>query len=402
LVAKARKAFADVKADAKTPARELDEAIMLPIRRILGKTKWVFVSPDGDLNLVPLGALRDESGHWLVERYSFNYLTSGRDLLQGQNIDEPEQAGEPAIFFGNANFGEKKLGRRRFVQRDNEAPAAGPRATDLSRVKFVPLAGTAGEVAAIEKKIPGSRLFLGEKATETEVKSVKHPRILHLATHGFFLPDKPSRTNAEDDPSAMRIDNPLVRSGLALAGANTLRSGEEDGVLTAFEAAGLDLYGTKLVVLSACETGIGEARSGEGVYGLRRALAMAGAETTVMSLWQVDDLATRDLMVGYYDRLLAGGGRVESLRQSALTLKARPGYDHPFFWASFIVSGDGTALSGKLVPPGPPPVNPGARGCACEMPGAGNSELPTSSGLTAIGAILALWARRKRSTMCKA
>lgn len=400
LVATARKAFSNVKADPKAAARSLDEAVMSPVRRVLGKTKWLFVSPDGDLNLVPLGALRDESGHWLIDSYSFTYMTSGRDLLQGQSIDEPEQPGEPAIFFGNADFGEKKLGRRRFIQRDREAPASGARAIDLSRISFTPLAGTAGEVTAIEKKIPGARVFLGENATESQVKAVKHPRILHLATHGFFLPDKSSATNSEDDPAAQKIDNPLVRSGLALAGANHLRSGEEDGVLTAFEAAGLDLYGTKLVVLSACETGVGEARSGEGVYGLRRALAMAGAETTVMSLWQVDDLATRDLMVGYYDRLLAGGGRAESLRQSALGVKSRPGYEHPFYWASFIVSGDGTALSGKLIPPGPTPVAPGPRGCSCDVPGTTNSELLETSKIAAIGAIVAMWLRRRRSVMC--
>lgn len=400
LVSSSRAALSDVKADPKVAARALDEAVMLPLRRVLGKAKWLFVSPDGDLNLVPLGALRDETGKWLIDTHSFTYLTSGRDLLQGQSVDEPEQAGEPAIFFGNADFGEKKLGRRRFVQRDREAPAAGARAIDLSRMIFTPLAGTAGEIAAIEKKIPGARVFLGENATEAQVKSIKHPRILHLATHGFFLPDKPSPANAEDDPVAERIDNPLVRSGLALAGANHLRSGEEDGVLTAFEAAGLDLYGTKLVVLSACETGIGEARSGEGVYGLRRALAMAGAETTVMSLWQVDDLATRDLMVGYYDRLLAGGGRAESLRQAALGVKSRPGYEHPFYWASFIVSGDGTALSGKLIAPEPSPVAPGPRGCACAVPGTGNSEIPDSSMMMAMGTMLALWIQRKRSGLC--
>lgn len=398
LVATARKALSDVKADPNAAAHALDDSVMLPIRRVLGKTKWVFVSPDGDLNLVPLGALRDDSGHWLIDSYSFTYLTSGRDLLQGQAVDEPEQPGEPAVFFGNADFGEKKLGRRRFVQREREAPAAGARAIDLSRMKFGPLAGTAGEIAAIEKKIPGARVLLGENATETQVKSIKHPRILHLATHGFFLPDKPSLVDKEEDPAAERIDNPLVRSGLAFAGANHLRSGEEDGILTAFEAAGLDLYGTKLVVLSACETGVGEARSGEGVYGLRRALAMAGAETTVMSLWQVDDLATRDLMVGYYDRLMAGGGRVESLRQAALGVKSRPGYEHPFYWASFIVSGDGTALSGKLIPPGPPPVAPGFRGCACEVPGTANSEVPASTFMAAITTILTLWRRRKIAT----
>lgn len=399
LVAQARASFADVKSDPKSHARKLDEAIMEPVRQVLGKTQWLFVSPDGDLNLVPFGALRDEYGRWLLDAFAFTYLTSGRDLLLGETIDEPKEPGAPAVFFGNPDFGEKKLGRRRFAQRENEAPARGARPVDLTRVKFAPLAGTAAEVAAIEKKVPGAQVFLTDKATESEVKAIKHPRILHLATHGFFLPDKPSATNQDEDAAAFRTDNPLVRAGLALSGANLLRSGDEDGVLTAFEAAGLDLYGTKLVVLSACETGVGEARSGEGVYGMRRALAMAGAETTVMSLWPVDDAGTRDLMVGYYDRLMAGGGRAESLRQAALALKARPGYEHPFYWASFIVSGDGTALSGKQIPPGPPPVMPGSRGCACEVPMTANSEMQAPY-VVLVGALFGLraWRRRNRTS----
>src|SRR5205085_5531103 len=139
-------------------------------------------------------------------------------------------------------------------------------------------------------------------------------------------------------------------------------AGGEDGVLTALEAAGLDLWGTKLVVLSACETGLGDVRSGEGVYGLRRALVLAGSETQVMSLWQVSDAATRDLMVEYYKRLQAGEGRTEALRQVQLAMiKSRPqgasggaqrglsgemktqtieDRSHPFYWASFIQSGD--------------------------------------------------------------
>ena len=167
-------------------------------------------------------------------------------------------------------------------------------------------------------------------------------------------------------------ENPLLRSGLALAGVNQHQSGAgEDGVLTALEAAGLDLWGTKLVVLSACETGLGEVKNGEGVYGLRRALVLAGSESQVMSLWQVSDAATRDLMAAYYQRLQAGEGRTEALRkvqlvmiksgaQSATLGQARgtekgqstqsEDRSHPFYWASFIQSGDWRNLDGSDSP----------------------------------------------------
>lgn len=401
VVTEARNTWSEPKKDPKPAARKLDELILRPLRRAIGKTPWVFVSPDGDLNLVPFAALRDESQHWLIDAYSFTYLTSGRDLLLGETIDEPAEPGLPAVFFGNPDFGEKKLGKRRFAQRDNEAPARGARATDMSRIKFTPLMGTAQEISVIEKKVPGAQTFVADKATEAELKAVKHPRILHLATHGFFLPDKPSASHPDEDAAAFRTDNPLVRAGVALSGANLLRSGDEDGVLTAFEAAGLDLYGTKLVVLSACETGVGQARSGEGVYGLRRALAMAGAETLVMSLWPVDDVGTRDLMAGYYDRLMAGGGRVESLRQAALEIKSRPEYEHPNYWASFIASGDGTTLSGKQIPPGPPAVIRGPRGCACVIHEESNSDIPYS-GLMLTGMAMAfVRVSRRRASVCK-
>jgi CHAT domain-containing protein len=198
--------------------------------------------------------------------------------------------------------------------------------------------------------MPGLKILRGDQATEGALKKVRGPRILHLATHGFFLPDEPPPQPADDaraDGAAMvpgaagppPQENPLLRSGLALAGANKLRSGNEDGILTALEASGLDLWGTKLVVLSACETGVGKVTNGEGVYGLRRALVIAGAESLVMTLWQVDDLATRDLMAGYYARLGAGKGRGTALRDTQLAIAAQGKYAHPYFWASFLSAG---------------------------------------------------------------
>jgi CHAT domain-containing protein len=134
-----------------------------------------------------------------------------------------------------------------------------------------------------------------------------------------------------------------------LAGANKHQGGNgEDGILTALEAAGVNLWGTKIVVLSACETGLGEVRNGDGVYGLRRALVLAGAESQVMSLWKVDDIVTRDLMVDYYTHLQAGDGRAAALRQVQLQMlrNVRKNRTHPYFWASFIQSGDWRPITG--------------------------------------------------------
>ena len=189
---------------------------------------------------------------------------------------------------------------------------------------------------------------------------------MYLSSSHFFLARAGLDLGVKTTPG-IRRENPFIRSGLALAGANK-RDGKdgEDGILTALEASGLDLWGTKLVVLSACETGLGEVKNGEGVYGLRRALVLAGSESQVISLWQVSDEATRDLMVAFYKKLQAGEGRtaalsavqLEMLRSNdqtqagngrGLTVGSGSKRDrsHPFFWASFIQSGDWRSMSGQ-------------------------------------------------------
>ena len=175
---------------------------------------------------------------------------------------------------------------------------------DLQSIAFDPLPGTAKEAAALEEQGGKAvKVFLGSKATEVELSQVRSPRVLHLATHGFFLPEIElgKQTNPRQQPSEIpkaELKNPMYRSGLALAGAQrTLRawSGgepppmENDGVVTAEEVGGLKLNGTWLVVLSACDTGLGEARAGEGVMGLRRGFIQAGAQNLLMTLWPVLD-----------------------------------------------------------------------------------------------------------------
>jgi CHAT domain-containing protein len=222
------------------------------------------------------------------------------------------------------------------------------------------LPGTYSEGEAIAALL-GVRAWLGPAALEGVLKTARRsPRILHLATHGFFLPDQPQASMTPgsgvlDDPGGGpgRLagglpENPMLRSGLALAGANTwLRSGDlpevaEDGLLTAEDVRGLDLWATELVVLSACETGLGEIHVGEGVFGLRRAFVLAGARTLVMSLWRVPDEQTQELMEDFYRRLLDGQGRAEALREAQLAMKAK--YPDPYFWGAFICQGDPSPL----------------------------------------------------------
>lgn len=333
--------------DVKQLARLLDRSLMQPVRRLLGDTRKVFISPDGALNLIPFGALVDEQDHYLIDRYTFTYLTSGRDLLRGYNHFAVRQ---PPLVIANPLFGGGQAGGTGQSTGRDEAE----RPKGAARANFAPLYGTeeeAREVAALLKVVP----LTGAKATEAALKGVSGPGILHIATHGYFEPyQEPETKRAEAfDPfrslsqfrAVEESKAPLLRSGLALAGANRSDSrGGEDGILTALEAAGLDLWGTKLVVLSACETGLGDVQLGEGVYGLRRSFMLAGAESAVMSFWKVDDETTRDLMVQYYKRLLGGEGRSEALRQVQLKSLSDAVRSHPYYWASFIHLGNWQSL----------------------------------------------------------
>jgi len=320
-IAEFRAALADpVRAAARDLARKLDETLMRPVRTRLGDTRTLYVAPDGALNLIPLGALVDETGSYLLERYTINYLASGRDLL---DLGRNDPARGPAVIIADPVFDAKDAGN------PQSTDGSSRRSIDFRSFKFDRLPGTAAEAQALKSVLPDASVLTGTAATETAAKKIAGPRILHIATHGFFLEDLPG--NAED---------PMLRSGLVFAGVNALSSAEDDGVLTALEASNLDLRGTKLVVLSACETGLGEVKNGEGVFGLRRAFVVAGAETLLMSLWQVADEATKDLMTSYYNRLSRGESRSEALRQTQLAMLKDPKTAHPFFWAAFISSGE--------------------------------------------------------------
>ena len=206
------------------------------------------------------------------------------------------------------------------------------------------------------------RLLVEQEARSNAVQQAKAPTVLHIASHAFFLPDQEQENNgvSSDDEiraglqgdsglntSALSGESPLLRSGIALAGANRVsqrKAGEEgdDGYLTALEVAQLDWKGTELVVISACESGKGDIRAGEGVYGLKRAIAVSGARSSLLSLWKVDDRATAAFMRSYYKNLKSGKGRAEALAITQIEFRNHriPMWRHPYVWAAFQLSGD--------------------------------------------------------------
>ncbi|MCD4785833.1 MAG: tetratricopeptide repeat protein [Candidatus Eremiobacteraeota bacterium] len=348
--------------------RRIYELVIAPIRKAIGENKTIYIAPDGDLNLIPFDALQDETGHYLVEKYKLNYISSGRDLLRWEG---KATAGNETFIIADPDFdmsGSDRASAARGILSEGRKVAIdrGGRSIDLTQAKWNRLPGTRKEAEEIKKIIRGEKMveYLDKSALEEVVKSIKSPTRLHIATHGFFLEDLDDtillksgmeRSLRMDSRGGafgripIKMENPLLRSGLVLAGANRLGreklpEGCGDGILTALEISGMNLRGTDLVVLSACETGVGKTHRGEGVFGLRRAFQLAGARTVVMSLWSVPDKQTQELMVDYYGRIKNGEGKSKALRNTMLSIiqerRKKSGASHPFFWASFISVGE--------------------------------------------------------------
>jgi len=301
------------------------------------------------INHVPFAALVDGNGKYLIESQKIRLVTGGRDLLHLPN----SHAGTGVAIFADPDY---ELSA-------TKAPAGVPLRGGWKKLEHTRT--EANGIAAILKVSPFGevKLSLGADATEANVKKVHSPRILHLATHGTFV--QRSSNSSEADllaPSTrqMAAVNPLLRSAIILAGANTIVPPgikAEDGILTADEAAFLDLAGTDLVVLSACESGLGDPSSGEGVLGLRRAFFHAGVRSVVASLFAIPDKETSELMSAFYRGIAAGKGKASALHEAQLgALNARRGKDgklpaHPLFWAGFALVGEGDEIPSALSPP---------------------------------------------------
>jgi CHAT domain-containing protein/Tfp pilus assembly protein PilF len=335
----------------RTALQHLDALLIGPMRDQLTEVSHLIFAPDGKLNLVPFEALIDSQGHYELERYLVSYLSSGRDLLR---LAAHRASRSPAVIVAGPDYGPLP-----------SHPAPGT-------VAFQPLPGTHAEAADLGRYF-STPPVTDKQATKEALAALVGPTILHVATHGFYARD-PGTTRAPGagGPSAppstaftsrgMYVDmdggmsppppssdpaEGLDRSGLAMAGANQ----GAGGIVTAREIAGFDWWGTQLVVLSACQTGVGAVPSGDGVYGMRRALVLAGAESQVVSLWNVNDALARVLMRDYYDELARGTGRAEALRSAKLHMLHQPRYAHPYYWAAFIPAGNWRPLDKDTIRP---------------------------------------------------
>jgi tetratricopeptide (TPR) repeat protein len=304
--------------DDARPGQLLRAAVFDKVVPFLGGRTRLLLAPDGELARLPFEVLPTaQAGARVIDEYEISYLTTGRDVIRfGGNGGHAASA---PVVLANPDFNLSLEG------------STGPAPQDVKpgrRFVFEPLPEAVSEGKCVAQKL-GVEPWLGAAASKSRLLGCRSPRILHLATHGYFRPCTPA-------------ENPMLRSGLALAGANTwLPTDQRDkGLLTAEDVTGLDLRDTELVVLSACDTGRGTVRVGEGVVGLRRSFVLAGARTLVMSLWRVRDRKTSEIMKNFYEGLLAkpGQGCASALRSAQLSLRDK--HSDPLYWGAFICQGD--------------------------------------------------------------
>lgn len=337
------------KTDREEGTRKLFSILFAPIKDSIKDSSHILVTPDHLIGLAPLSLLFDAaSSDWSTPLIS--YLTSSRELLEQDDASECHGI----VVFADPDFSAD-------IDRLSGS-ATGPL---TNRGGFSPLPGTRSESEKIVELFDDVTELLDEEATVDALYGLCSPTVLHIATHGLFEPMEHTERKSSFDLLQLNDEllfvtgtsdeafvHPMFFSGLALAGANKSGDGSTPGIITAQQIAGINLSGTQLVVLSACETGVGRAGFGEELAGLRRAIAIAGAASQVTSLWKVDDEATAALMSHFYRFLSSGQGRIEALKHAQQAIQTDPNHpewEHPFYWATFVLSGAWSAMNEYLV-----------------------------------------------------
>lgn len=355
LISNAVSSIESLSVESQSYLAQLYTSVVKPIYSSIVEFDVWFLSPDAEMNRIPFAALRDRMDHkYLSEVVDLRILTTGRELLAGSSARSTD-VGSPLVV-ADPEFGmiaETLPQTRRPSEDDSVATLRSP---DLSKnFYWNRLEATAKEGEFVNGLI-GGHLLTRDRATPNAVKSYGPASVLHLATHAFYLPDSSQlntdrfATNVDKSSESDFVQSnvsgslgPLLRSGIALAGANHPDTRiDDDGYLTALEVAQLDWQGNDLVVISACESGKGDVKVGEGVYGLKRAIAVSGARSSLLSLWKVDDAATAAFMKTFYKYLASGLGKSESLLKAQADFRSHPVplWREPYVWAAFQLSGD--------------------------------------------------------------
>lgn len=304
----------------------------------LANVNTIYLSVDGVYNQLNPETFMMKDGSFLIDKYTFYNVSNTKDLAINAATERPSYKMYTATLIGNPKF----------KQQTEENGTASLSRGGTNKVSSVePLPGAEKEVKELSTFLTEQKwqpqTFLLDKATESKVKDMESPRIFHVATHGFFM--QKDIVNSDNlDQKDKPADNPLLKAGLLFVGADELLSenniyqfNKKDGILTAYEAMNLNLDNTELVVLSACETGLGEVKSGEGVYGLQRSFLVAGAQNIIMTLFKVNDKVTQELMNDFYKKWLETGDKRKAFLEAKRNIKAK--YDSPIYWGSFVLVG---------------------------------------------------------------
>jgi CHAT domain-containing protein len=303
-----------------------------PVKDQLKGVKKIYFSPDGIYHLINIATLKNpESGQFLLDEMDIQYTTSGIDI----NNAETGKEIRTAVLIGRPSYKTGFTSTVPVANADTRSLVRGFRDNNIAD-----LPGTEEEILSIKKEMELSRIgvttYLKDQATEDKIYKLHSPGILHIATHGYW---SPAGDNATD---GYRTFNAMVNSGLLLTGVVNYYSSPVypdtyDGILTAYEAQNLDLENTSLVILSACETSLGYLDAGEGVYGLQRAFRAAGASSIMTSLWKVDDIATKDFMIIFYQQYLKTKDKNAAFVFAQKAIKEK--YVQPYFWGAFVMVG---------------------------------------------------------------
>jgi len=338
------------KGDLNAIAKMMYKVIMKPIEPYIKGKKHLYISPDSNLNLIPFEVLLDPDDKYLLEDYMISYIGAGRDIAR---FNDTTVTKNDALIMADPDY---DMGLEEIEKVTNKldirvARVRGSVSKDADVLQFGRLPDTKEEADAIEKLLKGSyklnvKNYQDKNALEEVLLQTDSTRIIHISTHGYFLKgEELKRLSGRQSSFEMDkirdlgIENPMLRSGIVLAGANTsLKEKRDDGIVSAEKILGLKLKGTELVVLSACNTGVGEVQSGEGVFGLKRAFLLSGAKTLVMSLWNVPSKETTELMVDFYTLMAEGKSKAEALRVAKMRMMEKN--PHPFFWGAFVMTGD--------------------------------------------------------------